>query len=53
MKELMDKYREMFDEQFPLMLFMGADEEIIIETLQKCIENEEPYEQDFEDGVVY
>lgn len=44
MNELLEKYQERFDESFPLMLFMGVDEEEIKAKIEECLESDEPYE---------
>lgn len=46
MEEYLEKYREMFDEQFPLMACLGMSEEDIIEEIQRCIEQNRLYEYD-------
>jgi len=51
--ELMEKYCEMFDDQFPLMLCRHMSEEEIIKTLQECIEKEEPYEPNLDPNANY
>lgn len=48
MDELMDKYKEMFDECFPLMLTKGMGEKEIEDIIMICIENDHPYEVDVE-----
>lgn len=53
MNELMEKYAEMFDEQFPLMLCMGMSEDDIMQEIQKCIDSGEPYEPDMGDDIIY
>lgn len=50
MKELLEKYREMFDEQFPLMLFRSSFDEEVIKAIEKCISENKPFEMDFEDA---
>ena len=44
MNELLEKYQDRFDESFPLMLFMGVDEEEIKAKIEECLESDEPYE---------
>lgn len=44
MNELLEKYQDKFDESFPLMLFMGVDEEEIKAKIEACLESDEPYE---------
>ena len=48
MDELMDKYKEMFGERFPLMLTKGMGEKEIEDIIKICIENAHPYEVDAE-----
>lgn len=53
MKELLEQYLEKFDDQFPLMLVRGMDEEEIITILKKCIEENKPYEIEFDEYANY
>lgn len=41
-KEL-KRYEEKFDEQFPLMLCRGCDDDEIIEIIDECISKNTPY----------
>lgn len=51
MNKKLDEYRKRFNEQFPLMLVMGMDDEDIIEIIDKCLESGEPYDPDISDEV--
>lgn len=46
MEELMEQYREKFDDQFPLMLVQGLDDERIADLIRKCLISGKPYEPD-------
>ena len=35
--EALDRYRDVFDDNFPTVPFMGASEDEIIEMINKCI----------------
>ena len=49
--EAMGKYKERFDDQFPLYCAMGLDDEEIIEEIEECLREGKPFEPDEE--VVY
>lgn len=49
----LDKYRETFGEQFPLMLCRHLDENEIIETIKNCIDSGEAYDPDLDDDANY
>lgn len=49
--EAMDDYRRTFGENFPLMMFMGVDEEDIIEKIYECIDAGRQCE--YLEGVTY
>ena len=42
-EEYLQKYKENFNEQFPLMLCRGCDNDEIIELIKECIESNIPY----------
>ena len=46
LSEYLNKYREMFGEQFPLMACLGMTEDEIIAEVQKCIAIGKLYEYD-------
>lgn len=43
MNEYLNMYREKFDEQFPMRLCRHMSETEIIETIEKCMSEGEPY----------
>lgn len=49
--EAMKKYRERFGEQFPLYCTMGMDDGEIVDVIEECLREGEPFELD--DGVLY
>jgi hypothetical protein len=53
MDKWLEKYRETFDEQFPLMLCRGNTEDEIIKIIQKCIDDGEPYEPELDSEANY
>lgn len=53
MWDLMDKYEDTFNEQFPLMLFRGMKDHEIISILKECLEKGEPYDSELEEGCDY
>ena len=48
LQKYLQEYREMFDEQFPMMACLGMDEEDIIKEIKECIEKKQKYEYDTE-----
>lgn len=42
--KLLDEYQDHFEENFPLMLCRTMEDEEIIEIIEKCLENDEPYD---------
>lgn len=48
MDKLLDEYKKMFGECFPLMLTRGMSDEQIIEIVKSCLNKKEPYEVDEE-----
>ena len=50
---LLDDYQEHFEENFPMMLCRTMEDEEIIEIIEKCLENDEPYEPELEDDACY
>ena len=53
MEEILSQYRVAFDEQFPLMLFQGVEEDEIIAIVEECLEAGKPYEAELNTGVKY
>ena len=51
--KLLDEYQEHFEENFPMMLCRTMDDEEIIEIIEKCLENDEPYEPELENDAYY
>ena len=43
MDKLLQKYKDKFSEQFPLMLCRGLDDTEIKEIIGECLKNNEPY----------
>lgn len=44
MDELMERYKNMFGESFPLMLTRGMNDDQIIDIIKSCLSKKEPYE---------
>lgn len=44
MQAKMDKYKEVFDEQFPLMLVQGMSDKEIAAVIDGCLRSGKPYE---------
>ena len=42
-EELLQEYKHIFKEPFPLMLCRGCDDDEIIELIKECIESNIPY----------
>ena len=53
MEAKLAKYREAFNEQFPLMLTQGMDDEDIEAAIDACLKANRPYEMNLEDGIKY
>lgn len=53
MNEKLEKYRETFGEQFPLMLCMGMPDKEIIKIIDECLDSGKPYEPEIEKDVLY
>lgn len=49
--EAMERYRERFDDQYPLYCAMGMSDEEIVAEIEECLRRGEPFEP--EDGVFY
>ena len=43
MEELINEYVERFDENFPIFMFMGTDEEELKQIIKKCLKENKPY----------
>ena len=46
--KLLDEYQEQFEENFPMMLCRHMDDEEIITIINKCLEENEPYEPELD-----
>lgn len=44
LEKALEQYQEHFEENFPIMLCRTMEEDEIINIIEKCIENDEPYE---------
>lgn len=53
MEELLNEYRERFDENFPIMLFRGIPEDEVMQSIQKCLSDGKPFEADLDTEVDY
>ncbi len=53
LNEKLQEYKERFDDNFPVMCFMGVADEEIVKLINKALDNNKPYVMDFENGVVY
>lgn len=53
MDELLFKYADAFDENFPMYLFRTADEKEINAIIQKCLDDGVPYEADIKENMKY
>lgn len=53
MDEYLQKYADAFNENFPIFAFMGMSDETIIKAIQKCLDNNKPYDLDIKEGVYY
>ena len=49
----LDVYRETFDEDFPVMDFMGLSTEELTDKVWECIDNGSPIETNFDDEIKY
>lgn len=53
MDELLFKYADAFDENFPMYLFRTTDEKEINAIIQKCLDDGVPYETDTKEDIKY
>lgn len=53
MEELLNEYRERFDENFPIMLFRGIPEDEVMQIIQKCLSDGKPFEADLDTEADY
>ena len=53
MDELLFKYADAFDENFPMFLFRSADEDEVKTIIQKCLDDGVPYDADVKDDMKY
>ena len=51
--KLIDEYQERFEENFPLMLCRHMEEDEIIEIIQKCLDDDEPYDPELDPEASY
>ena len=51
--KMLDKYQERFEENFPLMLCRHMEEDEIIEIIQKCLDDDEPYDPELDPDANY
>ena len=51
--ELLNKYAEQFDDNFPIFAVRGKNEDEIIKIIQKCLDENKPFEPKYLDGVDY
>lgn len=47
------EYVKRFNENFPIFTMMGTAEDEIIDIIKKCLRENNPYEVEYEDGVLY
>lgn len=50
---LLEEYQDHFEENFPLMLCRTMEDEEIIEIIEKCLEDDEPYEPELNEEANY
>lgn len=53
MAEILEEYRRIFNDQFPLMLVRGMGDADIIKIIEGCLKSGKPYEPDLEEGCLY
>lgn len=51
--KMLDEYQERFEENFPLMLCRHMEEDEIIEIIQKCLDDDEPYDPELDPDANY
>ena len=51
--ELLNKYAEQFDDNFPIFAVRGKNEDEIIKIIQKCLDENKHFEPKYLDGVDY
>lgn len=53
MEKLINEYLERFDENFPIFMMMGIEDEKIKEIIKKCLEENKPFviERESEDAI--
>lgn len=49
----LEEYQDHFEENFPMMLCRTMEEEEIIEIIEKCLKNDEPYEPELNEEANY
>lgn len=48
LKEWLLKYRDRFDENFPIFMLRGTPEDEVIEIIKKCLDQNNPFIVDFD-----
>lgn len=51
--DYLQKYVEVFGENFPVFGFMGISEDEIINTIKECLEKNKPYKLNVKKGIYY
>lgn len=51
--KLLDEYQDHFEENFPLMLCRTMEDEEIIGIIEKCLEDDEPYDPKLNEEANY
>lgn len=47
------KYVETFGENFPIYAFMATSENVIVDTIKRCLDNNRPYVLEIDKDVLY
>lgn len=54
MRELLDKYVDQFDENFPIMMLQGVEDAEVKRIIEYCLINDEPYNhKETDDNILY
>ena len=51
MDERLDRYKIAFEEQFPLLLHQGVEDDEIVAVIDACLESGRPFEPNLEPGA--
>lgn len=53
MDELLHKYVERFEQNFPIFMMMGESDDVVADIIKKCLDDGKPYDAEAIDGALY